>query len=435
MRLARQRTVLGLCSLSLLLTLSCGTLRRRANADLPVWKHRAGGVLSINYSRDLVADSRAKGEAYERGQPELDIEGKRVFVGSSDGGLYALSAPRGKILWRFETLSFVQSAPLYDPQENVLYFGSHDGALYKVEADSGKLLWRLSTRAEVARRPVLRQGRVFFSNANDTLIAANARTGRIAWSHHRTPAAGMEVAGYSGPAVSGGLVYMGFSDGTAMAFDAETGQERWAPVSLAAEAEEQLGELPKYLDVDTTPEVLEIPGEKIAVFGSYAGGVYALDAEMGTLLWSQPRAAGVSDLSFYSQPAYEEDGVVQPRRELILVATGTTGLWALDPETGHSVWRQELPLGGVSGSAFLHGAVLFNASQLGTFLLSPIDGSIIDGLHFDQGVSSAPAAHGLRAFVMTNGGSLLSLDVTPPRSGSRVPNYHESGASAFGLAL
>ena len=412
-----------------LCALGCGSLQSRANADLPVWKNRAGGVLRVAYTLDLVANSRVQGEPYERGEPGLDVAGRRVFVGSSDGGLYALDAERGETLWRFETLSFVQSAPLYDPGEDVVYFGSHDGALYKVTAKTGKLLWRLSTRAEVARRPVLAQGRVIFANANDTLLAVDASTGEIAWTHHRTPAAGMEVAGYSGPAVSGQLVYMGFSDGTATAFDVATGRERWAPVDLAAEAEEQLGEIPKYLDVDTTPEILDLSIGRVAIFGSYAGGVYALDAEMGTLLWSQPQALGVSDISYFSQPAYVRDGVERPARRLLLVATGTTGLWALAPETGAEVWRQELPAGGISGLAQASSALVVNASQLGTFVISPIDGSVIDGLHFELGASGTPAAYGRRAFVMTNGGTFLSLEITPPTAPPDGPSYHGTAGS------
>ena len=39
---------------------------------------------------------------------------------------------------------------------------------------------------------------------------------------------------------------------------------------------------------------------------------------------------------------------------------------------------------------------------------------MIDGLHVADGSSMTPAAFGNRAYVLTNGGSLLSLRVTPP---------------------
>lgn len=387
--------------------------------------------MRVEYTRDLISNSRKTGEPYERGEPEIDPLGRRVFVGSSDGGLYALSAPYGNTIWRFETLSFVQSAPLYDARSGTLYFGSHDGALYKVDAESGRLLWRFNTRAEVARRPVLSGGLVYFSNANDTVVAVDAETGQIRWTQHRTPAMGMEIAGHSGPVLHDGYVYMGFSDGTATAFDAVTGDERWQPVDLAAEAEESIGDVPKYLDVDTTPEIVQTTAGDVAVFGSYVGGVYALDAKVGTLLWSNAAVRGVSDVSYWEQPAHRSDGIQRPKRRLLLVSTGTTGLWALDPEDGTEIWRRSLPAGGVSRPVAAAGAILINASQLGTYLLSPIDGSLIDGLHFDAGAWSTPAAFGARAYTLTNGGTFLALKLQVPSSDIAAPSSHHSALEGF----
>lgn len=387
--------------------------------------------MQVEYRRDLISNSRKTGEPYERGEPEIDPRGRRIFVGSSDGGLYALSAPHGNTIWRFETLSFVQSAPLYDAKSDTLYFGSHDGALYKVAAESGDLLWRFNTRAEVARRPVLSGGLVYFSNANDTVIAADAETGEIRWTQHRTPAMGMEIAGHSGPVLHNGYVYMGFSDGTATAFDAVTGDERWQPVDLAAEAEEAIGDVPKYLDVDTTPEIVQTAAGKVAVFGSYVGGVYALDARVGTLMWSNTAVRGVSDVSYWEQPARTNDGINRPARRLLLVSTGTTGLWALDPEDGTEIWRRSLPAGGVSRPVAAAGAILINASQLGTYLLSPVDGSLIDGLHFDAGAWGTPAAFGARAYTLTNGGTFLALHVQVPTSEIGTPRSHHSALEGF----
>jgi outer membrane protein assembly factor BamB len=394
--------------------LACEGLKGGAAQEPPTWKHRAAWVLDVDFERSIVAQSRRKGEPYERGQPEIDVKGRRVFVGSSDHGLYAVSAVNGETIWRFETLGFVNCAPLYDPEEDVVYFGSNDGALYKVEAASGKLLWRLATNAEVARRPVLSGAVLYAANANDTVLAIEPKTGKIIWSQHRTPAMGMEVAGYSGPAVAFGRVYMGFSDGTATAFDAVSGDERWQPVDLAGEAEQVLGEIPKYLDVDTTPVPTNINAGSVVVFGSYAGGVYALEAESGVMVWSNTGVLGVSDFDLWEQPATERNGEPQPSRRLLLVATGTTGLWALDPETGREVWRRDLPVGGVSRPVPVSGALLLNASQLGTYLLSPIDGSLIDGIHFADGASSVPAVYGHRAFVLSNNGSLYGISVGSP---------------------
>lgn len=396
------------------LVLGCSSLRSGANPENPLWMVRPSGAMHVTFKRPLVAPSRVEGEPYERGQPELDPAGGRVFVGSSDRGLYAIAANDGRVLWRFETLGFVQCAPLYDPEEDVVYFGSNDGALYKVSARDGSLHWRFMTNAEVSRRPVLSGGFLYAANANDTLLALDRRTGELKWHQHRTPAAGMEVAGYSGPTLWRDKVYIGFSDGTVSAFDAKTGAERWPTVDLSAEAEQTLGELPQQLDVDTTPVADVIEAGPVVFVGSYAGGVFALDAESGTQVWSNPGVVGVTELTAWSEPEHTRDGQVVPERRLLIASSGTTGLWGLDPETGREVWRRSLPSSGVSAPVPIAGALLVSASRLGVFLVSPLGGELIDGIHIADGSSVAPAAYGTRAFVLTNGGSLLGLHVTPP---------------------
>ncbi len=410
-------TVVGALATSLAgLAIGCSSLRAGANPEGPNWQHRASWSMHVVFDRDIVAPARKKGAPYERGQPEIDPAHVRLFVGSSDHGLYALNARDGAPLWRFETLGFVQCAPLYDPKENVVYFGSNDGALYKVDADTGVLKWRFMTNAEVARRPVLSDGMVYATNANDTLIALEAKTGELVWSQHRTPAAGMEIAGYSGATVAWGKVYMGFSDGNVTAFDAKTGKERWQPLDLSAEAEQLLGEIPEYLDVDTTPVAAQLESAPAVFVASYEGGVYALDAETGTQLWSNTNVAGTYDMAWWQEPAHQAsgDGARVPKRRLLMVATGTSGLWALDPDSGEPVWRRELPAGGVSAPVPIVGALIVTTSQLGVYLLSPTDGSLIDGVHLAHGASAAPAAYGTRAFVLSDSGQLFGLQITPP---------------------
>ncbi len=395
----------------------CTSVRTGANPEVPLWMHRASWSLDVVYKRSIVERSRRDGEPYERGEPELDPAGRRVFVGSSDRGLYAVRAEDGSVLWRFETLGYVQCAPLYDPGEDVVYFGSNDGALYKVAAADGKLLWRFATNAEVAQRPVLSGGTLYAVNANDTVLALNPASGKLIWIQHRTPALAMEVAGYAGPLVWRDTVFTGFSDGNVAAFDARTGGERWTPVDLSAEAEQTLGELPEYLDVDTTPVPGVVGDLPVIYVGSYAGGVFALDADSGGQIWSNPAVAGVADLMMWEEPAHpprDGEGPEVPARELLIAGSGTTGLWALDPATGREQWRKALPQGGVSAPVAFQGALLVTTTRLGVFLLSPTDGSIIDGVHTGEGVSARPAAYGQRAFVLTNQGELMSLHVTPP---------------------
>jgi hypothetical protein len=126
---------------------------------------------------------------------------------------------------------------------------------------------------------------------------------------------------------------------------------------------------------------------------------------------------GVVELVLWKQAAHAgRDGEPpSPARRLLLAASGTTGLWALEPDTGAEVWRQTLPQGGFSAPVPIQGALIVSASRLGVFLLSPLGGELIDGIHMVDGSAMTPAAAGAHAFVLTNGGTLLSLQVAPPQ--------------------
>lgn len=395
----------------------CKTARTAVPPELPTWQKRPGWVVDVAGRRQLtVVSNTTDVEDQERGRAELDPAHNRVFVGSSDHGLYALAADTLSTLWRFQTLGVVQSEPLYEPQEDVVYFGSHDGALYKVRAKNGELVWRFSSNAEVARKPVLANGLLYFVNANDTIVAIDPQSGKLRWSQHRSPAYGMEIAGHAGVSVLGNLAFASFSDGHVYAFDALDGSERWS-VDLAAEAESVSGDQPQYLDADATPIPAKVDGGWAVFVASYAGGVHALDAETGARVWANERALGVTDLTVWEQRAHtpRDGGPAIPTRRALLASSGTTGLWALDLNDGHDLWRRSLPEGGVSPPVAIAGALLVSTTRYGLFLLSPLDGNVIDGIETGSGFSMTPAAFQQRAFVMTNQGVLMSLRIeTPP---------------------
>lgn len=433
-------------------------LRSGAQPQQPNWFERPSHSLHLTFRTSVTAQSRRDGEAYERGQIELDPIHRRLFVGSSDQGLYCLDARDGSQLWRFETVGHVQSAPLYDPSEESLYFGADDGALYKVDASNGDLRYRFATNSEVSERPVLSKGRLYFVNANDSVVAIDAKTGKMLWNQHRAPVPGMQLAGNAGLLVWGNRVYVGFSDGMVVAYDATTGAERWQPIDLAAEADQSLGGAPEHFDVDTTPVPDMIDGSPVIYVASAQGGLFALDAESGSQVWHNPSVIGSTQLLLWDEPkrksaARDADdagdagdaGDATPRsvqtnddgianngerspssdeqataqstrsRKLLIAATGASGLWAIEPTDGSVVWRSRLPDGGVTGPVPVSGALLVSASQLGLYLVSPREGRVIDGIHIVEGISALPVARGNHAFALTNTGEVLGIHVAAPR--------------------
>ena len=164
-----------------------------------------------------------------------------------------------------------------------------------MRAADGTLLWRFNTNAEVSRKPVLQNGVLYVVNANDTVVGdrrqdrqdcagASTERPRSAWRSPATP----------GPLVTRDRVYVAFSDGHVAAYDPLDGTEQWPIVDLSAEVEQAQGEVPRYLDVDTTPVLDTITAGRVVYVASYAGGVFALDAQTGARVWVNDRAAGVT---------------------------------------------------------------------------------------------------------------------------------------------
>ena len=402
------------------LSAGCDALQTYANPEVPIWVHHPGNALSIPFRATLTSEPRPTKEGYERGRPALDVPNRRVFVPCSDGGLYSLRVEDGSQIWRYQTLAAVQSEPFYDASDDAVYFGSNDGALYKIAAKDGALKFRFETRAEIARRPVRRGDTVYVVNANDTLIALDRTTGKMKWNQHRTPAFGMEIAGYAGPALGKEQVYVAFSDGNVMAYALDDGRELWPGVDLSAEAEQQAGGEPvKYLDVDTTPLVEREGDAEIVYVGSYQAGVFALDGDNGSRIWSNDKVLGATELLMWEQPARPAEdgkGPAIPARKLLLASSGVTGLWALDPKDGgRTVWHRSLPEGGMTAPVPWEGTLLVGTTRYGLFLFSPLDGAVIDGIDTGTGIAMTPAAHGRRAFTLTNGGTFLGIDIAPPQ--------------------
>lgn len=407
----------ALFAIGVLASVSCAKGGHAVNPANPLWMNRPGWSLSLSFRMPLVADQLLSAKpGIEKSVPGIDPKHGRLFVGTSDRGLYAVRAGDGSVIWRFQTTGAVMSEPLYDEQRDTVYFGSDDDGMYAVRAEDGKLKWRYRTGAEVQRRPVLVQrdgkGTLVFDNAADAVFAVDADTGKTKWKHARNPALGLEIAGHAGVAYDNDRVYCAFSTGRIVAYDVETGKERWPEVDLSSVGSVSETEQQQYFDIDTTPVVI---GDRVFV-ANVATGVFALDATAGTQVWRRAEAEGVSWLTHFSEPAHTDpdSGAEIPARSLLIAGSGTTGLWALDPKTGDVRWRRQGPRGTLGHPVQIAGALLVTSSKLGLFLFEPQQGRPIDGIDPATGFASGAAAYGNRAFVLTNGGVLLGLEIIPP---------------------
>jgi outer membrane protein assembly factor BamB len=210
-------------------------------------------------------------------------------------------------------------------------------------------------------------------------------------------------------------VYVAFSDGHVVAYDVNSGQEKWPPVDLAAEAEATASESVRYLDVDTTPIVTGPLDAPVVHVASYAGGVFALDGRSGARIWANDRAIGVTELALFEEPAHVgRDGLSVAASQILLASSASSGLWALDMQ-GRELWRNKVPDGGITRPVGCAGTLVVGTSKHGLMLLSPRTGQPIDGIDPGSGFSQVPKALGNRLFALSNGGILFGMEVVGPR--------------------
>lgn len=222
------------------------------------------------------------------------VAGGVVYVGSADGGLYAVEAATGKLRWRFDAHGDVNSSPAV--AEGAVYVVSLDGRLYAVDAATGKQRWAFATQGErrfaaagflgimpsaelmpdpwdfYLSSPTVADGAVYFGSGDGHVYAVDATTGALRWDYKTGDVV------HSSPAISGGIVYVGSWDTYFYALNAATGALEW---------KFKTGEDSK------THTMTGIQGSAAVAdgtvyFGCRDANFYALDARTGALKWKVP---------------------------------------------------------------------------------------------------------------------------------------------------
>ncbi len=143
-----------------------------------------------------------------------------IIVPSATGEVYGLSLS-GQRKWTYRTRGAVYSSPYFEPNEGSLFVGSSDGFMYAFDAHTGVSSWRFRTGAAVISSPTENKGLLYFGSADGYMYAVNAQTSREKWKFN----AEKPIVG--SPIVHKDAVYFGGTDEYFYCLDANTGKERW----------------------------------------------------------------------------------------------------------------------------------------------------------------------------------------------------------------
>jgi outer membrane protein assembly factor BamB len=253
--------------------------------------------------------------------------GDMVYIGSTDGHLYAIDRRGGRERWQADAGSPISSTPAV--ARGLVIFGTRNGEFHALDARTGSSRWKLETGDLLdwdwgfegwdvyTSSPVVVDSIVVMGAGDGVLYAAEVATGRVLWQF---PTEGRIR---STPAVADGLVFTGSTDGVVYALELENGRERWRHETDGAgmRSEEQRVDRKSII---ASPAI----AHGTVYVGSRDGYMYALDRDTGDRKWRVSHEGSWA----MSSPALLED---------VLLAGTSDGRFvhAIDPTTGEERWR------------------------------------------------------------------------------------------------
>jgi outer membrane protein assembly factor BamB len=229
-----------------------------------------------------------------------------------------------------------------------------------------KRLWTIDAHDTLEFPPALGYGRMYLAQQKGLFFALDAETGKVDWRKSLGRCAA------SSPTVGKGVVYQAYmhrvvcaqdqpgADGFVVAWDAQTGRERWRY---------------KTAPIESSPL---LHGKRL-FFGAWDHGVHAINANNGRRIWRFP-----ADNQVNTSAAYW--------RGRIFIGDDSGTLYALSAKTGRELWRQHsksrfgarefwyatptvaygrVYIGNTDGTMYVYGAKTGNllwARPLGTYI-------------------------------------------------------------------
>lgn len=238
----------------------------------PLWTFATGGERRFE-ARGLhgaTPRTQTMADPYDVYKSSPAVVDGTLYVGSSDGHLYALDAASGALRWKQRTGDVVHASPAV--ADGVVVVGSWDGRLYAFDAKTGAERWHfqagvdplMANQQGFQSSPAIAGGTVYVGCRDAHLYAVDLASGRERW---RFSTGASWVVG--SPAVSSGRVYFGTSDSSLLhALDAATGAPVWQQA------------LPSY--TFSSPVV----AGDVLLIGQLNGSLQARELATGRLLWS-----------------------------------------------------------------------------------------------------------------------------------------------------
>jgi outer membrane protein assembly factor BamB len=326
----------------------------------------------------------------ENAASAIDLDRGRVFVGSTNGTLWALSHD-AKPIYRYLTGASIEASPALDARANQLYVGTVGAELHALRADDGSARWRVKTSGPIRQTPLLLKDALYVVTETGVVTAYARSNGEVLWRYRREETGGLSVAGHAGIVIAENRLLTAFSDGAVVALDPGDGNVLWEH-DTSLDVEETGHEHLRLFDVDTTPAVVD----DILYVASFTGGLYALAISSGNEVWRNDKLTSIT-------------AATRKGRYLVL-SSANKGVLCMDVRTRELLWQYEI-LRGAPGEPTIDGEKVFVGESGGAFLaLSLQTGQEIARIEFGHGFSAPASLARGRGFVLSNSGTLMAFN-------------------------
>ncbi|WP_027799613.1 outer membrane protein assembly factor BamB [Paraburkholderia dilworthii] len=309
--------------------------------------------------------------------------GDAVYAAGANGSVAKIDAQTGKDVWRVKLHDDISAGVGSDGTLTAV--GGLKGDVYVLGAD-GKQLWTAKAPGEIISPPLVGNGLVVVRTVDGQIVAFNAQTGEQKWNY-RNRAVPLNLRVSSGMTFAGdAAVLAGFPGGAFAAINLQTGENYWqTPVSYP----KGVTEVERINDVTGPPTL--VGSETCAV--TFQGQIGCFDANSGRALWEKAFSSA--------------SGLAQDDRAVV-AADDWSVVSAFDVTNGTQLWKNDKLKNRELGVPFIlgHAAVLGDYQGYVHFL-SRDDGTLVARVKTDgSAITAAPVLAGETLVVQTRDGDL-----------------------------
>lgn len=339
------------------------------------------------------------------------VVGDRLFVGADDGKMYCFDKHNGSLLWTYQTGKVVTQGIIDAATASYgkVFFGAKDHKLYALNGENGTLLWTHGFSNWVDNTPIVENGTVYAcsqiihstTNWEDVVCAFDESNGTIKWKTDL----GCDIR--SSPAFHDNVLFIGTGVdhyvswlGGLIAVDAQNGSILWRYYP---------GDGRQWTTVKTSPAVAN--GK--VYFGIMNGTLLCVSEGNGTEIW---RCTGNY---LQSSPTIYEGKVY------ITSSSGhqPVAISALDMETGRYLWNYSVrdilnnpTIERISSPAIANGILYVGSIDGYFYALNATDGTLIWDYNIKTPMESSPAVSDGLVYIGTLDGFLYCFGPNIPPS-------------------